>query len=243
MKTNRLWLGLSLVGLLASCNFTEEIHLNEDGSGSIALNFDGSELMSMAGDSLAMEESAMDSVIYFADVLREKKDSIATLPPEEQKRLRMLEPYRMHMRSDPGSGEMFFNLSRDFRNIGEVEDAFNAFQSTGVLENQDSGKADSPQFGESTSVSYGFAANRFTRRSVITDSVLHQQRLDSLEGSSMFLGGSTYTLKVHFPRRVKSASSQEATLSVDGKTLIREVEFLDYLRNPAILDLEVELED
>jgi hypothetical protein len=59
----------------------------------------------------------------------------------------------------------------------------------------------------------------------------------------MFLGGSTYTLKVHFPRRVRSASSQEATLSVDGKTLIREVDFLEYLRNPALLDLEVELED
>ena len=117
MKTNRLWLGLSLVGLLASCNFTEEIHLNEDGSGSIALNFDGSELMSMAGDSLAMEESAMDSVIYFADVLREKKDSIATLPPEEQERLRKLEPYRMHMKSDPAAGQLFFELSRDFRNI------------------------------------------------------------------------------------------------------------------------------
>ena len=243
MKTNRLWLGLSLVGLLASCNFTEEIYLNENGSGSIALNFDGSEVMSMAGDSLASQEKPMDSVIYFADVLREKKDSIATLPAEEQERLRKLEPYRMHMKSDPAAGQLFFELSRDFGNIGEVEDAFNAFQSTGVLENQDSGQAGSPQFGESTSVSYSFAANTFTRRSVITDSVLHQQRLDSLEGASMFLGGSTYTLKVHFPRQVRSASSQEATLSVDGKTLIREVDFLEYLRNPALLDIEVELED
>lgn len=243
MKTNRIGLGLSILGLLASCSFTEEIFLNEDGSGSISLNFDGSELLSMTGDSLAMEESAMDSVIYFADILREKKDSIATLPAKEQDQLRMLEPYRMHMKSDPSAGEMFFNLSRDFRNIGEVEDAFNAFQSTGVLDNQDAGQNESPKFGESTSVTYRFDAGTFSRRSVITDSVLHRQRLDSLEGASMFLESSTYTLKVHFPRRVRSANSQEATLSVDGKTLTREVDFMEYLQNPAILDLEVELEE
>jgi len=243
LKTNRFWLGLSLVGLLASCNFTEEIYLNENGSGSITLNFDGSELMSMTGDSLAMEEAAMDSVIYFSDLLREKKDSIATLPAEEQERLRLLEPYRMHMKSDPASGEMFFNLSRDFNDIGEVEDAFNAFQSTGVLDDREAGKPESPKFGESTSVSYRFDSRTFSRHSVITDQVLHQQRLDSLESASMFLGGSTYTLKVHFPRRVRSSSAQEATLSMDGKTLIREVDFLEYLRNPAVLDLEVELED
>ena len=243
MKTNRLWLGLFLVGLLTSCNFTEEIYLSENGSGSISLNFDGSELMSMAGDSLATEEKAMDSVIYFADLLREKKDSIATLPAKEQERLRMLEPYRMHMKSDPAAREMFFNLSRDFKNIGEVEDAFSAFQSTGVLDSKDSTQADTPGFGESTSVSYRFESGTFSRRSVITDSVLHQQRLDSLDNGNMFLAGSTYTLKIHFPRRVRSASSEEATLSVDGKTLIREVEFVEYLRNPAILDLEVKLED
>lgn len=242
MKTNRIWGVLWLAGLLASCHFTEEIYLNDNGSGSISLNFDGSELMSLTGDSLAMEESAMDSVVYFADILRENKDSIATLPVAEQERLRMLEPYRMHMKSDPASREMFFNLSRDFQNIGEVEDTFNALQKTGLMDNEDSGQKGTPEFGESTSLAYRFDSGTFSRRSVITDSVLHRQRLDSLEGG-MFLEGSTYTLKIHFPRRVRSASSGEATLSLDGKTLIREVEFFEYLRNPAILDLEVELED
>ena len=245
MKTNRLWLGLSLVGLLASCNFTEEIYLNENGTGSISLNFDGSELMSMAGDSTNVtEEKAVDSLIYFADLLREKKDSIATLPAAEQERLRQLEPYRMRLKTDPVAKEMIISLSRDFQAITEVQDAFKAFQSSGALNNAQQGpESEAPDFSEGTEVSYAFGSGRFARKTIVTDSALFKQRLDSLETGSMFLAGSTYTLKVHFPRRVKSASSEEATLSVDGKTLIREVDFLEYLKNPGLLNIEVELED
>lgn len=245
MKTNRIWAVLSLAGLLASCQFTEEITLNENGSGSISLNFDGSELMSMAGDSATVtEEKAVDSLIYFADLLREKKDSIATLPAAEQERLRQLEPYRMHLKTDPVAKEMLISLSRDFQAITEVQDAFKAFQSSGALESSQSGpEGGAPDFSEGTEVSYAFGSGRFSRTTVVTDSALFKQRLDSLESGSMFLAGSTYTLKIHFPRRVKSASSEEATLSVDGKTLMREVDFLEYLKNPALLNIEVELED
>lgn len=244
MKTNRIWAVLSLAGLLASCHFTEEITLNENGTGSISLNFDGSELMSMAGDSAVTEEKAVDSLVYFADLLREKKDSIATLPAAEQQRLKQLEPYRMHLKSDPVTKEMFISLSRDFKAIAEVQDAFKAFQSSGALDNTQKGpESESPDFSEGTEVNYAFGSGRFARTTVVTDSALFRQRLDSLETGAMFLAGSTYTLKIHFPRRVKSASSQEATLSVDGKTLIREVDFLEYLKNPALLNIEVELED
>ncbi len=236
---------MSLACLLVSCHFTEEITFNEDGAGSISLNFDGSELLSMAGDSTNVtEEKAVDSVVYFADLLREKKDSIATLPAAEQERLRKLEPYRMHLKSDPVAKEMFISLSRDFKAIAEVQDAFKAFQSSGALDGTQQGPdSEAPDFSEGTEVSYAFGSNRFSRTTIITDSALFRQRLDSLETGGMFLAGSTYTLKVHFPRRVKSVSSQEATLSVDGKTLIREIDFLEYLKNPGLLNIEVELED
>jgi len=71
---------LILIGLLAACNFTEEIYVNADGSGKLSINFDGNEFLSMMGamDSLPQEE-AMHSSIVFKQLLEEKKDSIATL--------------------------------------------------------------------------------------------------------------------------------------------------------------------
>lgn len=238
---------LSLVAIVfASCNFTEEIYLSEDGSGSIALSFDGSELMSITGEEGETPgQQAMDSVIYFSDILAEKKDSIASLPEAEQQRLAKLEPYRMHMKADPEAKSLFFSLERDFTDIGEIQDSFNAFQDASALDpdDNDSPMAASTEFYQSTDVSFSYGKGRFSRRAFITDSLLHQQRIDSLAGTEAFLSGSTYTLKIHFPRKVKSASTQEATLSMDGKTLIREVDFMEYLKNPSLLDMEVELED
>ena len=246
MKRFKIFIGLAAALLLASCNFTEEINLNPDGSGSVSLSFDGSDLMNLSGEETATEEQAMDSVIYFSRILEEKKDSISTLPAAEQERLKQLEPYRMRMLSDPVARTLLFSLERDFTDISEVGDSFSAFQDASALDPDPknapiSGGAD--EMYQTTRVDFRFSGNRFSRRTEITDPVRHQQRLDSLAEAEAFLSGSTYTLKIKFPRRVRSANAQTATLSMDGLTLIHQVDFLDYLRDPAVLDLDVELED
>ena len=69
MKNKFFLTMLPVLGLLTSCAFSEEINLNEDGSGDITLNFDGSAFMEMAGDmSDGPQEQAVDTVIYFADI-------------------------------------------------------------------------------------------------------------------------------------------------------------------------------
>ena len=59
----------------AACNFTEEIYINENNSGKLTLNFDGTEFLSAIGslDSLKNEE-IIDSIIHFKDFLKEKSD-------------------------------------------------------------------------------------------------------------------------------------------------------------------------
>jgi hypothetical protein len=246
LKIYRILGVLLVLTATASCNFTEEIYLNEDGSGNVSLSFDASELMAFSQEALdSIPEAATDTIVYFSDVLDEKKDSIATLPAEDQARLEKLRPYRMQMKSDPAENSMFFTLGRDFDDISDVEDSFNAFQDAGALDpdSKSAPVSETNELDQTTEVDYTFGAGRFSRRSFITDSVLHQQRLDSLEGGAAFLSGSTYTLKIHFPRRVKTADASDATLSVDGKTLIRQVDLLDYLKDPHLLDIQVELED
>lgn len=246
MKHVKIVLALISGLLWTSCNFTEEIHLNQDGSGSIALSFDGSQLLTLSeSDAESRESERQDSVVRFSDVLDQKKDSIRRLPPEEQKRLEKLRPYQLRMITDYQAEEMRFILSREFRDISEVGDAFNAFQDAGAL---DPAPESSPleakeQVSQSSEVVYSFRGNTFSRRGFIVDSVLHQQRIDSLKGSESFLEESTYKLEIHFPRKVRSANVENATLSMDGKTLFYEVPFLEYLLKPDALDLEVILED
>lgn len=240
-------LALSLtIALTSACNFTEEIFLEEDGSGKLSINFDGSELMEMAGEEMMKSnEKAIDSLISFKDMLEEKKDSIATLSPEDQEKLKRLEPFNMHMVMNPEEKLMKFDLFSEFKNVNEVNDAFNAFQGASALGPNSGGGKPSPMSMQdpTTEVRYAFSKSTFSRKAEILDEELFKKSLDSLQGAEMFLSGSTYTLKYHFPRKVKSANIEGATFSADGKTLFYEVGFMDLMKNPAALDLEVELED
>ena len=229
-----------------SCNFTEEIHLQEDGSGKLSINFDGSELMEMAGEQMMKEnEKPIDSIISFKALLEEKHDSIAELSPEEQAKLKKLEPFNMHMVMNPADKVMKFDLFSDFKDVNEVNDAFNTFREASLMgpKSQPEQSGPMPMSEQSTEVTYAFAKNTFSRTAMIIDPELFQQNIDSLQGSEMFLSGSTYTLKYHFPRKVKSTTAEEATFSADGKTLIYEVSFLEMMKDPKLLDIEVELEE
>ncbi len=246
MYKKRLWLLFGIVTLITACNFTEEIFLEDDGSGKISINFDGSELMEVAGEEMAQtNEKAIDSIISFKEFLEEKKDSISQLSAEEQAKLKKLEPFNLHMLMDPETKTMKFDMYSEFKDIKEVGDAFNAFQNASSLgPGSDNGQANPINTEYQTSeVDYSFKKNTFKRSARITDSILHQASIDSLAGAEMFLSGSFYTLKYHFPRRVKSATAEEATFSADGKTMIYQVKFLDYMKNPEMLNIEIELED
>lgn len=244
MRKIQILLLAMLVALTYACNFTEEIHLKEDGSGKLSINFDGSEMMEMAGEEMAKtSEEPIDSIISFKDFLEEKKDSIAQLSPEEQAKLKKLEPFNMRMVMDPEKKVMMFDLFSEFKKVSEMNGAFSNFQEASAI-----GGNSNPQQGkvkpneQATEVNYSFKKNKFARTAKIVDQELFQQQLDSLQGAEMFLSGSTYTLKYHFPKKIKSTTVEEATFSQDGKTLIYEVNFLDLMKDPSVLDLEVELE-
>ena len=84
---------LMLIFTLVSCQFTETMVIDDKGHGRMSLAIDLSDMMEMMG---AMgEDSTMvktDTMIAFKSILEEKKDSIAQLPKEEQKRLKKHRP-------------------------------------------------------------------------------------------------------------------------------------------------------
>ncbi|WP_396633472.1 hypothetical protein [Maribacter sp. R86514] len=229
---------------IAACNFTEEIYFNEDGSGKMSILFDGDEMMQMIPETDSTElDKAIDSTLVFKDLLREKKDSIAQLSPEEQAKLKKLEPFSLRMIVDPEGRVMNFNMFTDFKKVSEVNDAFNAFQNASSIGPVAGGKTmPGGATEETTTVNYSFKKNTFKRETVILNQELFEQSIDSLASAEMFLSGSTYTFKYHFPRRVKSTNIEEATFSMDGKTMIHEVNFLEMMKDPESMVIEVELE-
>jgi len=247
-----LLMALCSAFFFTACNFTEELHIKEDGTGKININFDGSQLMQMAGDKITKgEEKKMDSIISFKELLEEKKDSISKLSPEQQAKLKKLEKFTMHMVVDSEAKKMNFSMFSDFKTVNELEDVFSSFQeaSSSALNNSKGGASPKspPMAGnaDGTEVNYSFKNNIFSRNTKIVDQELYNKSKDSLNLEQMkgFLGGSKYTLKYYFPRKIKKISREEALFSQDGKSFTLEVDFLAILEDPTILNVEVELED
>ncbi|WP_405383990.1 hypothetical protein [Maribacter sp. LLG6340-A2] len=244
MKFLKIFTAVIITVLFVACNFTEEIYFNENGSGKMSIAFDGGEMLQMLPetDSTKLEE-VIDSTLVFKDLLIEKKDSIAKLSPEQQAKLKRLEPFKLHMKVDAENGIMNFDMYTDFKNVTEVNDAFNSFQSASAIGPISGGKSmPGGATEEATQVKYSFKRNKFKRETIILDQTLFANSIDSLAGAEMFLSGSTYTFKYHFPRRVKFTNIEEATFSMDGKTMVHEVNFLEMMKDPESMVIEVELE-
>lgn len=228
----------------SSCQFSENIYINDDGSGKMSLVFDGSELMKMGSDSTKTSEKAIDSIIVFKEMLEEKKDSIAQLSKEEQESLKSLENFTMHMKIDPENQQMKFDMFTDFKNVDELQDAMAAMSKANSLGKKEEEDNPFSSFGNSTAteMDYSFKKGIFKRKATIVDKELHQQVIDSIGEAEMMFASSSYVLNYHFPRPIKSVSNENALFSADKKSFKLEISFLEYIKNPEVLNLEVELE-
>lgn len=231
---------------LVSCQFTETMVMNEDGSGTMTVEVNLNEMMAFGGSALTDSLSVkIDTIIAIKEFLEAKKDSISKLSKAEQDKLKKLENFNIHMKMDTQAAEMVYDISTNFKDISEANDILSGLeQASNVMPNPNSNteikkEEDSP---EVVGVNYTFKEGIFKRDAYIKDEKLHQQQVDSIKQAEAFMGGSNYTLKYTFPKKIKKTSNPEATFSADGKTVILQKPFIEYFKNPDVLDLEVVLE-
>jgi hypothetical protein len=232
---------------LTSCQFSENIYINEDGTGKMEFSFDGTELMKMAGDGMGeANEKAMDSTFSFKELFEGKQDSIAQLPAEERAILEELKNFTMRMVMNPETKEMKMDMITEFKNVGELQDMFSKMNKLQAL-NKEEQAANNPMSsmnqGGFTDLKYEYNGKVFKRNVTITDKALHQKMIDSLGDMTEMYASSTYKLNYHFPKPVKSVSNENALFSADRKMVTISYNFTDYLLDPEALNLEVVLED
>jgi len=240
---------LLLSVVLTSCQFSENIYINDDGSGKMEFSFDGTQLMQMAGDKVTeKQEKAIDSTFSFKELFHTMRDSISKLSAEEQQKIKSLEAFSMHMVMNPETSEMKFDMFTDFKKVSELQDMFKVMKSFGDLKgNQQTSSKNNPfsSFGGdgSTELDYNYDGKIFKRSAKIIDKEAYKKVTDSLGQMGMMFGSSTYKLNYHFPKRIKSVSNEAALFSDDRKSVTVEYGFMDYMTNPEALNLEVILED
>lgn len=250
MKITKLLFAILSISALTGCNFTEEIYMNEDGSGKYSLQMDGSSLMSMAGKEIENNPEAnkvIDTTFSFSEMFASKKDSIAKLPAEQQERLKKLAGFTTSMKMNAAEQQMLFTMGSDFKRIDEIEDAMAAMGAMSDIAkgaDQSNPLAQAGPIGDNKSkLKFTYDGKKFTRKATMLkkdEAVIENDSLS--EAYDMIFESSTYTVKYRFPKKIKKVSNANATISSDKKTVTIEYPFMDYMKEPEKLNFEVEFE-
>ena len=243
--------GLILAFTITSCQFTETMVLNEDGTGRMAIEMDLSEMMAFGGMESDSVPVKMDTLISMKKFLKEKKDSIATLSAAQQKKLKDAENYNIHMTLDSEASSMFVDVYIDFKNVKEANNLMNGLgqglnQSSNFMPGTSMGPVEGEEEEEEPEVvgiEFSFKNGVFKRDAYIIDEKQHKQEMDSMKSAEAFMSSMKYKLKYTFPKKILRSSVEDATYSLDGKTIEVERNFIDYMKDPNVLDIEVEIEN
>ncbi|MCA1919065.1 MAG: hypothetical protein LDL38_06670 [Flavobacterium piscis] len=246
MKLYKLLSFCFVLATLTSCTLTENIYVNDNGTGKFSVDMDGSSLMAMAGDQLGPDaKKNIDSTFTFKQLFEEKKDSIAKLSPEAQKELKKLENFVVNTKMNSEKKEFLMTISTDFKNVNELQDAL---QSLSALQRLEGGASAATPFGKglgdnNSKLSYTYDGKKFTRKAVIDKQKVAEKAKDSTaDMSKMIFASSNYIIKYHFPKKIKKVSNPNALFSEDRKSITIQYPFTDYMENPDKLNFDVEFE-
>lgn len=248
MRIYLIVVGILMLAFLNSCQITENIYLQEDGSGKISFDVDASGLMEIAGDKMLESGKGkdIDSTFTFKQIFEEKKDSIAKLSLTEQQRLRKMENMSVNMKMNAKNKEFKIAVFTNFKKADELQDMMQGIKSVKDLEKAPASDASNPISGmmsgaNNTDLKYSYDGTTFKRTLKIIDQKVQEQMKDTTGMMNMMFASSMYTIRYHFPRKVKSVSNPNAMFSDDRKTVTIPYSLVEYLERPDKMSFEVVL--
>jgi hypothetical protein len=235
---------LLIIILATSCQVTETIYLNQDGSGRIETHQlrDENSYMQLTGENYSKEEKFEDTTYVFKDVITKYQETFSKYTKPEQELFRKFEGVNVHIKKSSIEKEFRTSISQSFKKIEEVPDLYKAEDYADDLENNYALTAEE----HPTNLSFSFDGTTFKRKVKIVDAVKQQKKIEEVENMrkrySKFNLAQTYTLNYHFPRKIKSVSNPNARISQDKKSITLQFTLSDCLQNPESTNLEVVLD-
>lgn len=229
---------------LTSCQVTETIYIHPDGSGKIeVVQFrDENSYMQLAGEQYAREEIFQDTTYVFKEYIAKYNDTFLKYTPEEKQLFQHYSDVKVQLKKSSFEKEFRTTITQNFNNPSEIADLYKTEDYANDLQHNYALTAENHYY----KIEYDFNGTVFKRLVSITNPVEHQIEKDKFTNmdpkyASLKLT-QTYTLRYHFPRKIKSVSNKNASISSDKKALIVEFKLSDCLQNPESTNLEVVLE-
>ncbi|WP_264536484.1 hypothetical protein [Flavobacterium sp. N1736] len=233
-----------LLIIFSSCQITETITINPDGSGSIETVQlrDENSYMQLAGESYLHEEAFKDTSFVFKEYIEKYKETFMKYTPEEQKLFQKYSNVKVHIKENSFEKEFKTIFSLDFNKVSEIPDLYKTENYADDIKYNYALTAENHYY----KIAYDFDGKVFKRLvSIINPAELQKTKVQFKNADPKYASlklTQTYTLKYHFPRKIKSVSNEKAIIGSDKKTLRLEFQLSDCLQNPEMTNLEVVLE-
>ena len=230
-----------LIVLATSCQVTETLHLNEDGSGSLEVVElrDEHSYMQLVKEDYSKEEVYKDTTFYFKDYYTKYAETFNRTGKEDQDVYYTYADVKVHIKKSSYDKEFKTTISQNFKKATDLVDLYKAENYADDIKFNYSLAAEEHYY----KVSYDFVSNKFNRIVKITDAKHFKNKVEYVENWKNHYKGhrvtQSFVLDYHFPRKIKSVSNSSAKISPDKKSLKLEFLLTDCLQNPEITNLEV----
>lgn len=246
----KLFYLFSIAILLVSCQITERAYIQENGSVKYETEMNFSEMMGMMfneemKDSLRqIGQFPIDSVMTFSDLEKmDPKFSNGELGNAENQFLKVMDKMKVRMVMNDTEGKISFGVEEKDVN------SFNAYmkevKTAGEkLAKEDKKAADNlAQSGLMNSIQFKYNGKTFERIGDNSTAGMMSEMNDSTaESTKQMMGMFQYKMEYHFPKKIKKATIDNATYSLDGKTMTVDVPMTELLENPEKYNFKIEFE-
>lgn len=238
------YLFLLLVFLTISCQVTETLHLNADGSGIIKLEYlrDEQSYMQIAKENYSKEDIFKDSTYVFGNFIKKHQETFSRTPLADQNVFLKYSQVKVHNKASSYEKEFRTTITQNFQKAEAIVDLYKTQEYVDDIKNNYALSAEEHYY----KVCYDYVGNRFHRVVTIVDTLQQKKQIDEIEKMSDRYKGyklvQKYILNYHFPRKIQSVSNPLAEIAADKKSLKLELLLSDCLQNPLSTNLEVVLE-
>lgn len=238
----------------ASCLVLEETRFNEDGSVYYSISIDGSPMIdffSETFDSLNNNnKQTIDTIISLADTYENMSDSISQLPLEEQQQLESLKQFNLKMNYDTDEGLLKAQFYGDFVNFNAFQNAMANVDKVEAIPTNDN-KVSIGRLGylmsKDNAIPFGNNKiewdGKILKNTIISSSKIYDEESTDKELTDDPLALMKYTIVYTFPKEVKSVNNTAYSISENGKTVTQTFDLPEYVKNPEISSVIIELED
>ena len=242
--TMKKYISLVLILFLNSCQVTETIHLNQNGTGKIEIWKLREEqgYMQLMGEEYSTEDIFRDTTYVFEDVIKKHSETFARLSAFEKAIFQKFNSVQVNVRKSSFEKEFRTTITQDFTKIEQVADLYKTEEYADDIINNYALVAEEHYY----TVNFTFDGRTFKRIVKITDEVelkKQQQEIERLKiRFSKFKVVQNFELKYQFSQKIKSITNPNAKISEDRKSMQLQFLITDCLMNPETTNLEVVLE-